>query len=256
MTALFAGMIRRNVIELRRYGFDTVMNMVGLALLFVLVFYGAKGLGGRSLQHATTLTGLVAGYFVFSLVIVAYSSLSSWVTNEALLGTLEQIAMSPFGTLVVLVTEFAAGLLYQLVMITFLIVLGMALTGHWLHFDLVTLVPLVAILLTGVLGLGLAMAGAALVFKRVLSLLNLMQFALLALVAAPVDRQPWTRFLPISLASRLIARSTVDRVRIWHMGGRDLLLAVAVSVGYFALGAFVFSRADRAARKHGLIGVH
>ena len=95
MTAMFIGMLRRNIIELRRYGFDTVMQMLGLALLFVLVFYGAKGLGGRSLQHATTLTALVAGYFVFSLVIVAYSSLSSWVTNESLLGTLEQIG--PFG---------------------------------------------------------------------------------------------------------------------------------------------------------------
>jgi ABC-2 type transport system permease protein len=256
MLVLLAGLTRRNLTELRRYGFDTATQLISLTLLFTLLFYGVKGIAGPGAGRGHTQSAIVAGYGVFALTIVAYSSLASWVTNEATLGTLEQVAMSPFGLLRVLLLEFVAGLAYQLALLTGMVTLAMALTRRWLHFDAATLVPLLALHLLGVLGIGLALAGAALVFKRVASLMNLMQFVLLALIAAPLDEAPALRFLPITMSSRLLSMSTVDHVRLWHMGAERLAIAVLTSTAMAAIGLAVFRAADRAARARGVLGVH
>src|SRR5205085_3955928 len=98
-TALFAGLWRRNVIEMRRYAFDTLFQIGGVFLLFTLIFYGAKSLGGPSVRHGDALASIVIGFVVLMLVVLSYVSLATWVTMQATQGVLEQLAMSRFGLL-------------------------------------------------------------------------------------------------------------------------------------------------------------
>ena len=58
MTALLAGLWRRNMIELRRYWFDTFFQFAGVFLLFTLIFWGAKGIGGADIRKGSGLIGL------------------------------------------------------------------------------------------------------------------------------------------------------------------------------------------------------
>jgi ABC-2 type transport system permease protein len=90
----------------------------------------------------------------------------------------------------------------------------------------------------------------------VTSFLNLMQFVLLGLVAAPVSTERWTRFLPITMPSHLIGRSTVDGTRLWNLPRDDLALAVGVTAVCLVTGMIAFARAELTARRQGLIGIH
>lgn len=256
VVALAAGLFRRHLAELRRYAFNTIMEMVGLSMLFLFLFFGAKAVGGAAVRDGDTLPAIVAGYVVFGLVITAYSTLAAWVTQEALLGALERLAMSPLGLLTVLIVEFFAGLAVQLAIITTLLFVVMALSGEWLNLDLITLVPLITFMVLGVLGIGLAMSGLALVFKRVAALANLMQFVFLGLVAAPLGQLPWLKLLPIALPNVLIRRSTVEGVSITAMPAGDLVLVVVTSIAYLFVGMVVFLRTEAVARERGVLGVY
>jgi ABC-2 type transport system permease protein len=254
--ALVSGLSRRTLIEMRRYAFDTIFQFAGIFLLFTLLFWGARGIGGADIREGDTLPSIVIGFVVLTLVLASYYSLSSWLTQEATLGTLEQLAMSPFGLLNVLLAEFVASMWFQIAIVGVMLVGAQAVSGQWLHLDLVTLVPIVVLLLVQMLGLGLAIGGAALVFKRVVSLANLMQFVFLALVSLPIDDHVWVRYMPIGLANHLIRLSTVHGTGLLDLPRSDLAQLVVVSAAYVAAGMAVFLRCETLARDRGSIGVH
>lgn len=256
MIALLGGLWRRNLVELRRYWFDTFFQLAGVFLLFTLIFWGAKGIGGADIRDGDTLPAIVAGFVVLWLVLGAYFTMSQWMTQEATLGTLEQLALSPFGLLNVLIAEFVASLGYQMLLVVVTLFAAQAVTGEWLHLDVVTLLPIVALLLVQILGLGLMVGGAAVVFKRVAAMANLLQFVFLATVSLPIEDNPWLRAMPVSLANHLIRQTTVEGLALAELERGDLLQLVVVAGGYLALGCAVFLRFERAARDRGLIGAH
>ena len=256
MIALFAGMFRRNIIELRRYAFDTFFQIAGIYVLFMLLFYGAENLGGHSVRSGETLSSIVVGFGVFSLVLISYSTISNWMTMEATLGTLEQIAMCPFGMLTVLFAEFVAAIVYEVAIVGALMLAAEGTTGRWLHVDVLALTPVIFFLLVQLLGIGLLLGGTAMVFKRVTSLTNLVQFGLLALIAAPVSRHHWMRLLPVSLAEDLIRKTTVAKVSLSHFGAGNLAILAVTSCVYLAGGVAAFKALERRARARGVIGVH
>ena len=256
MIPLVVGLSRRTLIELRRYAFDTVFQFVGIFLLFTLLFWGARGIGGADIREGDTLPAIVVGFVVLTLVLSAYFSLSSWLTQEATLGTLEQLAISPFGLVTVLAAEYVASLAVQLVIVLVMLFGAQAVSGEWLHLDVLTLVPLVALLLVQMFGVGLLVGGASVVFKKIVSLANLMQFVFLALISLPIHEHPWVRSMPIGLANQLIRESTVHGRSLLELDRGDLVQLVLVTAAYLVLGVVVFQRCERVARERGLIGVH
>ncbi|MEY2426125.1 MAG: type transport system permease protein [Actinomycetota bacterium] len=256
MIALLVGLSRRNLIELRRYGFDTFFQFAGIFMLFTLIFWGAKGVGGADIREGDTLPAIVVGFVVLSIVLGSFFTTSQWLTQEATLGTLEQIAISPFGLLRVLIAESVASLWFLALMTGAMLIGAEAVSGQWLHLDIVTLTPLIGLLLVQMVGLSLVVGGASVVFKRVASLANLMQFVFLALVSLPIEDYPAVRYMPIGLANQLIRESTVHNVGLFDFNRRDLLQLVLLASAYFAVGVVVFLRCERVARERGLIGVH
>ena len=256
MTALLAGVLRRNAIELRRYAFDTFFSLFGIFMLFLLLFAGVKAIGGHDVRTGGTLPAIVVGFFVFSLVLGNYGSIAQWMTNQATQGTLEQLAMSPFGLLRVMAAEYVSGTVFTTGIAIVLLFVAEGLTGEWVKLPLLTVVPLILILLVQVAGVGFALAGTALRHKRVASLANLIQFAFLALVGIQVRDAPWTRLLPVALVNDLIRKATVDGRSLGDLPRGDLAMTVAVAVGWLVAGIAVFMAMERSARERGVIGTY
>jgi len=256
VTALLLALSKRNFIELRRYAFDTTFQFGGIFFLFMLVFWGARGLGGSDIRDGDALPAIVVGFIVLTVVLGSYGTMANWMMMEATLGTLEQIAMSPFGLLMVLVAEYVASLGAQFAVTAIMLVAAELFTGQWLHLDALTLIPLVALLLVQMLGLSVAVGGVALVFKRVVSLTNLLQFGFLAMVSLPVEQYPWVRVMPIGLANHLIRESTVHGTGLLDLERTDLAQLVVIAFAYLAAGIAVFLRMEHLARDRGAIGVH
>lgn len=257
MTATFVllmAMFKKYWIELRRYSFNTLSSLVAIYLLFLLIFYGARGFAGGNPAFGETLSGLVVGFMVWLFALYAYSELSWVLLQEAQQGTLEQLSMSPVGLGRVLLSRIAASMVYHLLIVTAFLFLMMASTGKWLNLDILSLLPLMLMTISGVLGIGFIMGGLALVFKQVQASFQILQFLFVALIAAPPDKFPFVKFLPLSWGTRLIAKVMIGNTSILEIPPGDLLFLLVNSVFYFSLGYAFFKLFERMARNRGLLG--
>jgi ABC-2 type transport system permease protein len=241
-------------IEMRRYIFNTVSMILTLYLVFVLLFFGARSIGGAAIQAGDTLEGLVVGYMVWLFAIMAYSEMAWNISMEAEIGTLEQLFLTPAGFAWVNLSFIAARFVVNLVLMGLILVVMMLTSGYWLNIDLVSFLPLIVITVAASYGFGFMMGGLALIFKRIQSSFQILQFIFVAFVAIPINYFTWVKYLPLAMGNNLLFRVMVDGARLWELPAADLLIAAAVGAGYFLIGLAVFGRCIAVARDRGLLG--
>lgn len=256
LSALAGAIWNKTIIMLRRYAFNTIAQMVSVYLLFLIVFLGARGIsgavGGSPVALGETLDAAIVGFFLWFLALSSHSELAYTIMTEARLGTLEQLMMTPFGFRWVAVFEVVTATITSLLMSGLILVAMLLTTGRQLQIDLVTIVPLLLMIAATAFGIGFALAGLALVYKRMDALFQVMQFVFIALIGAPAFLStPVMAVLPLSMPSLLINEAMTDGVLLTEMGAGRLVLAVLNCAAYLSIGLFVFGRMERKARKNG-----
>jgi ABC-2 type transport system permease protein len=234
--------------------FDTISGLVMIYGFFLLMFFGAKVFGGNRPGFGNTISAVVVYFALWSLTVFSLSTLTFDIMQEAQLGTLEQISMSPFGLAHVLVARVFSSLIVQFGFMSALLVLMMTTTGRWLNLAPVSTLPVLLLTLLGVIGLGFVLGGVAIVFKRVQQALQIWQLAAFGLIVAPIEHAPYTKYLPLTWGATLLRRIMVNHDSVFSMPKGDLLLLLVNSLLYFALGIVVFKRFERVARERGLLG--
>lgn len=250
----FRGILRRNLVTMRRYMFNTLSSMATLYIVFLMLFFGARAVAGADFALSGTQDGLIVGYFIWSLAIFAYSELAWGLSNEAQQGTLEQLYLSPFGFRFVNACNVVSNLSITLLLNLLLLLAAMATVGRWLTIDLVSLLPVLVLTLVGVVGFGFAIGGLALVFKRIQAFFQVVQFVMVAFIAAPWSTIPWARYLPLAMGNHLARQIMSDGVRLWQLDRGDLVVLLVTSLAYLGLGLAAFGLAEGAARERGLLG--
>ncbi len=233
-----------------RYPANAIGGIVVALFFFGVLFYGGQLLAGQAL--ADSLEGIIAGYFLWTLSVGAYSSVSNDIGSEVQWGTLERHITTPFGFAPVALLKGVAKVVRTFLTSAVVLAFMLLLTGTRLSLDPITVVSVAGLAIISVLGLGFAAGGITVLYKRIGNWLNLLQFGFIVLISAPVFELPWTRFLPLAHGSALLQRAMVDGVRLWEFGLGDLALLVAV--GYLLGGYLVFHYATRRARRLGVLG--
>ncbi len=253
--AVFNAQLKMRYIYLKRYYFDTISMIVTMFIIFLLIFYGAMALmGGTPAETGETLEGIVVGFMVWSFALIAYGTLSWGMIEEAQQGTLEQLYMSPLGFGWVTIFRVAAHFIINVFMVLIVLFLMMATTGKWLNLDVLSLIPLVLLTVAGAYGLGFFMGGLALVFKRVQSALQILQFVIVIFIAAPFGWSPFMRYLPLSLGTRLIGQVMIGEQTLLQLPPADVLFLIGNSAFYFGVGFLAFKFFENIARDRGLLG--
>lgn len=251
---LFRTMFVREWIELKRYPFNLLSGLIALYLIFLVVFVGYKALGAGSPQFGDTLDGIVIGFMMWTFAIAAYSTLSWGLMNEARMGTLEQLYMTPLGFDWVCIFRVISSFFLNLLFVLPILVMMMVTTGRYLHLDLFSIAPLLILSLAGVYGVGFVMGGLALVFKQIQAFFQIIQFVFIGLIALPISKLPLLKALPLALGSNLIGEVMVEKRSIFLLPPGDLLILMVNSAFYFLVGFWVFKLFLGIARKRGLLG--
>lgn len=247
----------KSLVLMRRYLFNTLAQLVSMYMLFAVMFFGGRQLAGAAITNS--IEGIIVGYFLWMLIMSAYSSIAGNINNEAQWGTLEQLYMSPLGfdrivgvkTIVnVCVSLLLATTLLAMMMVTMTLVSA----GVSLSFDALTIAPILVLTLAPAVGLGYVFGGLALLYKRVESAFQLMQFVFIGLIAAPVEQFAAFKFAPFSLGSYLLRQAMSEQQSLLELPAADLGLLVAVGVGYLSVGYAVFRFIQTKARKRGVLG--
>lgn len=245
---------KQNFRLMGRYLFNTLSGFITLYIVFALLFYGTKSVGAGTMNLGDTLEGMFAGYVTWMLAIMGCTDLAWNITSEAQSGTLEQLCLCPLGYKWMLVFNQSFQFLANLLLVGLITVSMSLTTGQTIHLDLVSVIPVTLAVYLQALGLGFMLAGLALIYKRIQAFFQIVQFAMIGLLFVPLSRYPAARYLPLAVGREILQRVLMSGVRLWRVGGADLLALLSSTALYLALGVGCFAVAESKARSKGLLG--
>lgn len=234
----------------RRYLFNSVTGTISLFLLFAVAFFGGQQVVPTALDGSES--GLIVGFFVWTMAVGAYTDISSQIETEAEWGTLEQLFMSPFGLSRVVflnsIVYVAGGV------VSGLVVLGMMLltTGSTLSVPpgVLILAPLTVV---PVIGVGLVLGGLTLIYKKVQAISGIIQLGFVVFIALPLDAHPLVSIVPLTLGTRILETTMQEGTITAVQTGLVVLLAAKAIV--FLGGGFIgLHLLQREARQRGVMG--
>jgi len=251
-TDLAKQVLYREYLIFVRYPANAVGGIVISLFFFGVLFYGGEMVAGQALTDS--LEGIVVGYFLWTLSVGAYSSISNDIGSEVQWGTLERHVMTPFGFAPVALLKGVAKLVRTFLTSALVLAVMLAITDTGLQVPAFTVVVVAGLSIVSVLGLGFAAGGITVLYKQIGNWLNLLQFGFIVLISAPAFDLGWVRFLPLAQGSALLQRAMIDGTRLWEFAPLDLAVLVGVAAVYLAGGYVVFEVATRRARKLGVLG--
>ncbi len=251
---LLQAFFKKEFIIFRRYLLNSLGGMITLYVVFLLLVGGFQGIRALAGVEGDTVEGLVVGYVLWFFMLSTYQDVSYTLRREAQEGTLEQLYMSVHGFGWVMGAKVVAGFFINLMFVAVLLVAALLTTGTNVNVDLFSLLPLVVGTLFGSVGIGFAIGGITLVLKRIESYTQMVQFLLIALVAAPAGRVMWMRFLPCSYGSNLIAQIMVGGQHITQLGLGNVIAMFLIGIGHLGLGYGVYKLCERKAMIQGTLG--
>lgn len=250
---LFRGTFMKTLITMRRYFFNTLSGLITMYIVFCILFFGAQALGG-AVDMGDTLEGLVVGYFVWMVAMMAYSDLSWHILNEAQVGTLEQMYLTPSGFHWVNAAYLISNLLIQLVLVGLMLALMIITSGQRLVIDVFSILPLLLLTIASVYGVGFIMGGLALIYKRIQASFQILQFVFVIFLTVPLGRYPLARFLPLAMGNSILRQVMVEGTPLTRLAAGDMGVLVLTAVVYLAVGVVVFRYCEEVSRRDGLLG--
>ncbi len=250
--------LRKQFTVMIRYRANFIINLFTIYLFFAIIFFGGQALvsqvtsGSGSMN--STFNGIIVGWFLWTMAQGAYAGLSGDVTMESQWGTLEQLFMSPHGFGKVMFLKAISNVVQSMVVGGLVLAMMLVTTQRVLAVDVVTIVPITLFALLSVVGLGFIFAGLALIYKRIGSISNLMQFGMIALVGAPIIDVSYLRFLPLVQGSAMLQEAMRFGTRLWQFSAVELGILVGTAFLYLIIGYAVFRFCSRIARKRGVMG--
>lgn len=257
---LFKVSMEKSVIELIRYKFNTVSDILSLYALFISMFLGIEIFGTSmnvsSLSLGNTLEGFVVGYFIWTIMMMAYSDTSYSIINDASRGTLEQLSMSNLGLHNILIVRSICNLFMNLLISLVLLFIIMYTTGYWIHIKIFSILIPIFIGIFSILGIGLIFGGLALIFKKIQSILNIVQYFLIALLLPLPDSfgKITSVLIPFRPSSKMIFSTMLEGMSFTGFSMFDYGLMIGNSIMYFGIGLLIFNYCSKLAKRKGVLG--
>ncbi|WJG08745.1 ABC transporter permease [Aliiglaciecola sp. LCG003] len=247
---LLSNEVKLQWFDMRQYWFETVTSLTVMCVMFIGLFLGVKSFLLES-PEGTSLDGLLFGFLLWSYATTCYMTSTRTVVEDTQKGYLEQLFLCPKGFTSILFAKALVDVTLGLLYTTIFAYLTMWLTGNWIDINFALFYAALLLGAPSLIGLGLIVSGLALVFKRVETVGQILTLFLIGLVA--IDG------LPIGPASLLPFTPSVSLARGWVLehsvfSASDILLVVANSAIYFAIGILVFKKAEKIAKRKNLIG--
>lgn len=253
ISRLVDAVFEKQLILLRRYWLNTVMMLVAMYLVFAVAFFGGQTVGGDGIEE--TLDVIVISFFLFMAASAAYFEVAQSVMQEAQWGTLEQLYMSPFGIGRIMAVKTIFNIVFSNALALGLLAIMLLTTDRSLAVDVFTVIPLLVVTILPAVGIGYAVAGLSLLYKRIENVQQLLQFGFIGFIAASgTVHKAVLPLLPMSIGSELLMQAMIDGTKLWGFSPLALLAVTLNGVFYLGAGYVVFQRLVERTRKLGVMG--
>lgn len=259
---IFKAEIKRAFLFILRYPFETIATILMAYITFMGIYFcfQATGIFETSVQSKS---GLIMGYLMWQTYACgAINNMPSEIMGESQTGILEQVYISSVNPVCFLSAQAFSMFLVD-TMWVILLLFGISITtGVFLHMPLFSTIVVFSLTLIGLYGLGFALAGLTLIFKRLGPIVDILNWIFLFFtgVLIPLEKFPSliqsvAKFLPLTDGVKILQMIIIkDKNILSLINSGDLMELFINSAVYFSIGIMVFRYCDKVARKKGIIG--
>jgi len=245
--------IKKELLIMRSYGFNTALQFLTLAFFFALIYFGARALVGQKSTFGNTTTALILGYWIWVGILMSLSQFAWNITTYAEQGLLEQLFMTPWQLKRIIAIEAMGDFLINTALNLIMLLIFMLITGRWLRLEPLTTATLYVLTLLPGYGIGYALAGLAMRYKNIQGLFNIFQFVIVVFEALPVGAHPWMKIFPFAPGVHMLIQHVQKGTLLWQFSAQDLAVLIVQAVAYLTLGLIIYNRLEDAARERGLL---
>lgn len=251
--------IRRQMILNLRYWPNYLSFIVTIYIFFMLFMFMGQAITGQQVppeMRAATLIGMA----MWSLSLGCIDVLGWSFFQEASVGTLEHLYLSPLGVSRIFLARAFSNFLTSVMVMVGIAGLVMATTGVRLllpPLEIAVILPLSAL---GMYGFGFLLAALTLTVKRTQQFMQLIQFFFLFFTGSmiPLENMHWAfriigESMPLTAGIRAMREATIQGATLSSLTGH-LAQMVVTTVIWLSIGLAVYHLADRRARLRGNIG--
>lgn len=257
---LFWAHTKTSLIEILRYPLEFASMYVVIILFLGGIFLGIHAFVPTGSLLGETKAAIFIGYMLWTFYMVTVQSATYSIIRGAREGYLERELTTPFGHTTVIVTKIVSETFSLLAHYLLIAVISILLFDIELHLDAASILLIFAFVYLFLLGLGLLFAGLALAFKRVQSLVGIIQMGIMLISFGALGDfgavgNAILRWIPYTQGIRLLRGVMVEGEGLdYVVRSANLLPLVLGAVAFLGLGVFVFGRLDRLSMRRGLIG--
>ncbi|MEW6672129.1 MAG: ABC transporter permease [Thermodesulfobacteriota bacterium] len=258
--------IVREIITLKRYFLEAVSGLLMVYILFLGFFFSAQTFRSAASPPAnsTDLAHRAVGFVLWLFALNSIGHFSNAIRDEAHIGIMEQIALSPSGLIVNMWGRAIGKTIVDCVTIGLVLLTIIISTRISLSFPPLSVAVVFILTLSGLYGLAFFFGGLTLIYKRLGNVTLVVRFAFLILTGAvtPIENFPaWLQIiaktLPMTQGLKILRLLMIENIPLAAvLKSGDLFWLMIKSACYITLGLVSFRMFENIARERGLLGVY
>jgi ABC-2 type transport system permease protein len=237
-------------LELKRYFFNTVSSLLSIYIIFLAYFFGFKFMGGPNMDTGK-LDVFIVGYIMWMFALISFQSNSYLIYDEMQKGTFEQLYLCSMGIETSILFRMFMDLIFSFIFNGIIFYLTMLTTGRYFSIPFLKIFIPLMISLPSLWGLGYIFGGLTLIYKKTVSFLQIMQFAIIVLVAVDAYPLNFFSFLPFSAGATTV-QGIINFKETFPLSWFFFLSAI--SLFYYFVGLALFRYFLKRAKKQNLLG--
>ncbi len=244
----------KDALYIKRYWFNSVFSIIIMLVFFLILAYGNKYLTTEEFNN--DLNRLLSGYVVWLFMSACFSTLVNNISNEANLGTLEQLYINSKSFYLTLILQAISAffiLFIQITLFLFFISLCHLITFQSMWNYLLS-IPIFLLGMPALWGMGLCLAAMALSYKNITSIYTVLSTLFFALISYISNGYYSYKYIVIPFAS---ASNCIQDI----MNGKEITCLSVVdvmlnSVLFLMIGIFFFKKYEKKSKNNAKFAQH
>jgi len=250
---LLKTIVKKDFLYLERYWLNSIFSIILISLFFLIFTYGAHRLGSKD----GNINNLLSGYITWIFMTTIFSTLVTNTSNEASLGTLEQLYINSRSFYVTIIMQGLSGFLIIFIQISILVLI-ITILGFIpinIAFRYFLSLPFFILGVPALWGIGLLLAAIVLRYKNVTSIytvLSSLLFGFISYISSFSYNWKYT-LIPFAPASHYIQEIMSRGVYI------DIVCLTSVllnSTCFFIIGFILFRKYEEKSKNNANFAHH
>ena len=239
-----------------RYKVNTVVGIAFMTAFCFAIIYGISLFSGEKMESASKMT-VIGGYILWVIMMNNHITITSTISSEATLGTLEQLYINTSNIYLYLIMKCMSTFMVSVISLYGIVISIFLFGGLPLDVRILEILPIIMLGIPALWGISLAIGSLALVFKKIESVTSIVSIVLITTIPVIVQKSAVAGLvLPFGMANRLSQEIIRGDLSLLGVSPSDIALIIANDLSYLLLGIGLYSISEMYAKKNGKLAHH